>query len=536
MRSFEILKSLGAPSRRPPWYTGAPVPRPSARRSEPYGDVRAATRAAQHFARVPPSLRVGPADIHVRQVRRLPRARARSARSTRRGPGCTAAATGWAAGRIDLPRARQSPSDPDLRHAMDRAHPAAARHRASGGHQWLEASRPPGSTPLTAPTCGERSARRRGAHAPSAASRLSTCAPMKATAHRRRSCSQMQKRLCAMHRMAARLLAIVGGERAARARFRRRVGDKGLFGPVELSFGSCGMPLNGRSSSTRTWARCSRSSATLRCRAAARTSASIGRRSCAGHAAWRRRRQHLRQRRGDSRRRRHRCACRPAYRGQARRARHRKHAHYTNEQKLFLAGKWKPRGDPRGDPPRESRGGALRRRQPARPLRPAAQDPRRRPGLKGRDRDGRVARISQADTSFSLTFDTAVDDFAGGYRNVAFITEKIMKPLLNLRPVVMVGAAGALAIAESHGFNVTLGRLVDATTTACSCARRASPPPSTRPTASAASPPPTGSPPSTPSSPTSATSTAAGLRVLAAHARASNSRWRCGRMGRCALG
>ena len=103
-----------------------------------------------------------------------------------------------------------------------------------------------------------------------------------------------------------------------------------------------------------------------------------------------------------------------------------------------------------------------------------------------------------------------------------------MKPLLNLRPVVMLGAPGALAIAESHGFNVTLGTLVDASydrvlkrearvAAALDEADRLS-----------RLPPPTGSPPPRRSSPTNATSTAAGLRASSrtTRGRRSSSRWR----------
>jgi hypothetical protein len=138
-----------------------------------------------------------------------------------------------------------------------------------------------------------------------------------------------------------------------------------------------------------------------------------------------------------------------------------KRAHYTSEQKLFLAGKWRP---PHTEILPEKDEAALL--GDANALhRLCAELPKVldvNPDTKTPLTTTRASHEIWADTSFALTFDTAVDDFAGGYRNVAFITEKIMKPLLNLRPVVMLGAPGALAIAESHGFNVTLGTLVDA--------------------------------------------------------------------------
>jgi len=457
----------------------------------------------------------------------------------------------WLGGRpLDL-HVLSNPSI-DLRHAMDEApnfRPGISDRR----HQWLDAIGL-GSTPLTAPTC-ESDPRADAVPILLRSFSFIHVHPDEGHSIPTPKLPLMQKRLCAMHRMAARLLASVGGNAPLVLDFGGEWATKDFLALIELSFGSCGMPLErtillhenvgamlplernfalprnapylrqhwapfmrwarrvgvadgntyggtgavapppppplrlrqaywsidhddiarlaqvyeaDRNYTTR-YGLCDERSTMLARRVAARLAAAGAGESpmllLGGQGATRTNRFVVlleASRRGLLNRTRWSFArynlCGPKQHEQ-----HGKHAHYTNEQKLFLAGKWKPRGDPRGEIlPANHEAALFADGSALRDL--CAQLPK----ILDVAPDSKGAIVTSAshdiwaDTSFSLTFDTAVDDFAGGYRNVAFITEKIMKPLLNLRPVVMVGAAGALAIAESHGFNVTLGRLVDA--------------------------------------------------------------------------
>ena len=54
-------------------------------------------------------------------------------------------------------------------------------------------------------------------------------------------------------------------------------------------------------------------------------------------------------------------------------------------------------------------------------------------------------------TRFAVTFDTSIED-GSATDSLVFTTEKALKPLLNLRPLVMLGSAGALATLRALGF------------------------------------------------------------------------------------
>ena len=75
-----------------------------------------------------------------------------------------------------------------------------------------------------------------------------------------------------------------------------------------------------------------------------------------------------------------------------------------------------------------------------------------------------VASVSHelwADTSFGVIFDSSMPDFDSDAR-LSFTTEKTTKPLGNLRPFVLLGAAGGLAILRSLGFR-TFSPLINET-------------------------------------------------------------------------
>ena len=55
------------------------------------------------------------------------------------------------------------------------------------------------------------------------------------------------------------------------------------------------------------------------------------------------------------------------------------------------------------------------------------------------------------DTRFSVVFETTIET-AFGPDSFSYVTEKALKPLLNLRPFLMVGSAGTLATLRSLGF------------------------------------------------------------------------------------
>ena len=55
------------------------------------------------------------------------------------------------------------------------------------------------------------------------------------------------------------------------------------------------------------------------------------------------------------------------------------------------------------------------------------------------------------DTRFAVVFETTVET-AFGPDSFSYVTEKALKPLLNLRPFVMIGSAGTLATLRSLGF------------------------------------------------------------------------------------
>ena len=55
------------------------------------------------------------------------------------------------------------------------------------------------------------------------------------------------------------------------------------------------------------------------------------------------------------------------------------------------------------------------------------------------------------DTRFAVVFETTVET-ASGPDSFSYVTEKALKPLLNLRPFVMIGSAGTLATLRSLGF------------------------------------------------------------------------------------
>ena len=63
-------------------------------------------------------------------------------------------------------------------------------------------------------------------------------------------------------------------------------------------------------------------------------------------------------------------------------------------------------------------------------------------------------------TRFALTFESGIPSAADGL-HLHYVTEKPFKPLRHLRPFVMLGAAGSLAILQSLGFR-TFSALVDA--------------------------------------------------------------------------
>ena len=65
--------------------------------------------------------------------------------------------------------------------------------------------------------------------------------------------------------------------------------------------------------------------------------------------------------------------------------------------------------------------------------------------------DFSVAHDLWQNTSFGVTLDTATPSF-DWREQMSFTTEKTMKPIANLRPFVLIGAAGGLAILRSLGF------------------------------------------------------------------------------------
>ena len=66
-----------------------------------------------------------------------------------------------------------------------------------------------------------------------------------------------------------------------------------------------------------------------------------------------------------------------------------------------------------------------------------------------------------ANTSFGVVFDTSMPDFDSDTR-ISYTTEKTMKPMANLRPFVLLGAPGGLAILRSLGFR-TFAPLINET-------------------------------------------------------------------------